>query len=361
MSEYEGFVRAVLRRSLRICPKENVIVESWNHGLDIAREFVYQLRAIGARPMNLVEDEEGYWRAVETLPVSKLGHVSKAEWSAISNADAYVFIPGPADIDRYRKNMPRAGSATAYNAEWYRRAKKAGLRGARILLGYATRERAASYGFDLQGWRANLLAAGSVDFSSIGRRGRRVGKLLSAAAEVVLTAPNGTDLTFRLRGRPAQVNDGIVDEADVKAGEFMENVPPGTVYVTPEEGSAEGTIVFDRPAYRSGLTIPDVRMEFRDGHATWTAGVNSEIVRTSWDRAKGGKDRLGFLSAGLNPLAAYGFLQDDLVAGAVGIDIGDNSEFGGRNKSDFSFGSQLSKATLRVGGKTVVDAGRLVP
>lgn len=360
MSEYEGFARAVLRRSLRIRPKETVIVESWNHGLDIAREFVYQLRAIGARPMSLFEDEDGYWRAVETLPASKLGQVSKAEWSALAAADAYIFIPGPADIARYRKNMPKAGSATAYNDEWYRRAKKTGIRGARILLGYATPERAASYGFDLQGWRANLLAAGSADFAAIGRKGRRVGKVLSSSAEVTVTAPNGTDLAFRLRGRHARVYDGVVDEADVKEGEFMENVPPGTVYVIPDEGTADGTIVFDRPAYRSGLSIPDVRMEFRDGRAMWTAGANSEMILNSWNRAKGGKDRLGFLSVGLNPLAAYGFLQDDLVAGSVGIDIGDNAEFGGRNRSDFSFGSQLSGATLRVGGKTLVDAGRLV-
>jgi len=43
---------------LHIQPKENVIVECWNHGLDAAKEIVYQLRAVGARPMLLLEDEE---------------------------------------------------------------------------------------------------------------------------------------------------------------------------------------------------------------------------------------------------------------------------------------------------------------
>src|SRR3990172_4410295 len=247
MSEYEGFVRAVLRRSLRIRPKENVIVESWNHGLDIAREFVYQLRAIGARPMNLVEDEEGYWRAVETLPASKLGHVSKAEWSAISNADAYVFIPGPADIDRYRKNMPRAGSATAYNAEWYRRAKKAGLRGARILLGYATRERAASYGFEFDPWRAMLVRATSADLGPIARKGKKLATLLSKEAEVEITRPNGTRLTLELSGRKARTDDGIVDAQDLKAGHFMTNVPPGYAIVSPDESTGEGTFPAHMP------------------------------------------------------------------------------------------------------------------
>jgi len=160
MSEYEALARNVVRRSLRIRPKENVIVECWNHGIDVARAFVYEIRAAGARPLWLFEDEPTYWRSIETLPTTKLGQVSKSEWSALSAADAYIFIPGPADITRYKKNLPKSGAATAYNAEWYRRAEKAGLRGARVLLGYVTQERAASYGLDHAAWRSMILDAG---------------------------------------------------------------------------------------------------------------------------------------------------------------------------------------------------------
>ena len=55
-SDYEALAKNVVRRSLHIQPKENVIVECWNHGLDAAKEVVYQLRAVGARPMLLLED-----------------------------------------------------------------------------------------------------------------------------------------------------------------------------------------------------------------------------------------------------------------------------------------------------------------
>jgi len=360
MSDYSPLVRNVLRKSLRIRPKESVIVECWNHGLDAAREFVYQLRAAGARPMLLFEDEATHWRSVETLPASKLGQVSKSEWAALEDADAYIFLPGPADIARYRKNLGRMAAATGYNSEWYRRAEKAGLRGARILLGYASPERAASYGFDHDAWIASLLAAGSGDFTGIARAGRRIAAILSEASEVEVLAPNGTDFTFRLRGRPARSDDGIVDADDLKAGEFITNVPPGYVWVTPDETSGEGTVVFDRPAYTLGLTIPDVRFDFRDGRATWSAGANSEALRAQYERATGSRNRLAFLQIGLNPAARYGFLNDDLVAGAVEIDIGSNSEYGGRNRTDFSLGARLSQATVRVGKKILVDGGRLV-
>jgi len=145
----------------------------------------------------------------------------------------------------------------------------------------------------------------------------------------------------------------------VKDGEFMTNVPPGYVIVCPGETSAEGIVQFDRPVPYLGLQVTDVAFQFKDGKATWSAGTNEESIRSQYDRATGAKDRLGWLQIGLNPAASYGFLQDDLVAGAIEIGIGDNSEYGGKNHSNFGFQGRLTNATVRVGKKVVVDKGRL--
>lgn len=359
MSDYEAFAKNVIRKSLQIKPKENVIVETWNHGFDAAKEFVYQLRAVGARPMFLFEDEETHWRSVDSLPPTKLGQVSKSEWSALAEADAYVFFPGPADIARYRANMGKMGAATAYNSDWYTRGRKAGLRGARVLLGYVSPERAQSYGFEYAPWRSMIVEAGSADFGAISRKGHRLADLLSKEDEVRVTSANGTDLTFGLKGRAATCDDGIVDAADLKKGNFMTGVPGGQSYVAPDEGSAEGTVVADLPMPYLGTLARGIRMDFEDGKATWSAESGADAFRASFEKATGAKDRLAAISVGLNPAMRYGFLQDDLVAGGVEISIGDNSEFGGKNKSSFSLAARLSQATVKVGRKTVVDGGRL--
>lgn len=361
LREYEGLAAAVVRRSLRIRPGESVVVECWNHGLDLAKEIVFQVRSIGARSMLLFEDEGTYWRSVESLPTTKLGQVSESEWAALAKADAYIFIPGPADIGRYRKNLPKSQVATAYNAEWYRRAERAGLRAARPLLGYVTRERAAAYGFDYDAWRTMVIAASTTDFAPIARRGKRIQRLLSKAGDVEITSPNGTHVTFRLGGRPAILDDGIVDAADVRAGEFICNVPPGSAYVAAEESSAEGTLIADLPEAYMGSLVTGIRFEFRDGHAGWSADDSpaTDRMRASFDKAGGHKDRLGGLSVGLNPAATYGFLQDDLVAGACQVWIGSNTDEGGRNKTGFSLSGKLSGATVRIGRQTLIDAGRL--
>src|SRR2546429_8701522 len=114
MSEYEALAKNVVRRTLHIQPKENVIVETWNHGLPIATEVVYQVRAAGARPMLLFEDEDTYWKSVTTLPESKLGQVGSHEWKAMSEADGYVFIPGPADITKIREAGEKHTAASPY-------------------------------------------------------------------------------------------------------------------------------------------------------------------------------------------------------------------------------------------------------
>jgi aminopeptidase len=359
MDEYEALAKNVVKKSLKIQPKENVIVESWNHGFDAARAIVYQLRAIGARPMVLFEDEDTYWRSVETLPASKLGHVSASEWAALAEADAYVFFPGPADILRYRKNGEKMNAATRYNSEWYKRGRKSHLRGARVLLGYVSPERAQAYGFDFAPWRSMILDAASADLNVIARKGRVLRDLLSREAELEVSAPNGTRLSLELKGRKARLDDGIVGPDDIKEGEFMTNVPPGASWVAPDESVGEGEFVADLPTPYLGRMIHGLRFSFADGKAKWSADSGAETTQGLFDKATGAKDRIAAINIGLNPAVRYGFLQDDLAAGSVEVSIGDNTEWGGKNTSSFSLSARLSHATVRIGKKTVVSAGRL--
>ena len=361
MSEYESLAKNVIKKTLHVKPKENVIVESWNHGLQVAAEFVYQLRAAGARPMFLFEDEATAWRSIATLPKSKLGHVGSHEWKAVGEADAYVFIPGPADISKVREVGSEKWSAfTGYNSDWYKRAKKNRLRGARIALGYATKQRADAYGFDLDAWRSMLLDASSVDPSEILRRGRKVQAALAKKGRLEISAPNGTRFSCDLVGREAGIEDGVVSEEDLDDGENVANIPAGEAYVVPDERSAEGTIVFDRPLAYLGRWVRGISLAFDGGRlAKWSATENADLIQKQWDAAKGDRDRLGYVDIGVNPRGRQGFLQDVIAAGNVYVAVGDNEEAGGKNKTDFFLGSSLSNATVTVNGKPIVTDGAL--
>jgi len=361
--DYRQVARTAVRKSLAVKKGENVIVETWNHGLPIAKEVIYELRDVGATSLLLFEDEETYWRSLKELPKQKLGQVGSHEWAAMKEADAYVFVPGPADVARIREiGWEKYDAATAYNLKWYKNAERWGLRGVRISLGYATQQRANSYGFDWAAWQQMLVAACGADPKAIGTKGRRLEKVLGTAGQVHVTAPNGTDFTFDLPGRSCEVNDGVTDKRDIAEGNNMCNLPGGSVYTTADERSGEGTFIAERPVGYLGRWMRGVSFTFEGGRLDrYEVGEGGEHLAEQFRKDKDpGKSRLAGLTIGLNPALRYGFLQDASVAGAFHLGFGANEEGGGKNRGDFYLGGTVTNATVSVGGKEILRAGALV-
>jgi len=360
MLSYDALARCVISSTLGIQSGDDVIIETWDHGLPIADAFIYHLRALGAHPMLLFEHEAAFWKSSESIPEDKLGKVGEHEWAAIEKAKGYVFIPGPADIRRIWKNPSRFGSATSYNEEWYQRAKRYRLKAARIALGYATQHRARAYKLSLPAWQRRLLDASTIDPTVLKDRVARLSAMLQNG-QVKITAPNGTALNLRLAGREAYAEDGIVDEADLDNGRNVANIPGGNILVCPDESYADGTVVFDRPTAYMGRWVGGVRFEFKNGQLTnYRARLNADRLKTSYEKASGEKNKIAAIGIGVNPNARTGFLQDGIAAGTVTVAIGGNDDIGGVNKTDFYFPGTLTKATLTVNDSTIVRNGRLV-
>lgn len=354
----EELVRVALKDRVRLKRGENLLIESWPHGLEIAKEAVFQARAMGAHPMLIVEDEETLFRSLDALRpgATKAG---AHEWAALSKANAYMFIPGPADLPRAWAMGSKWGAAYPSNSEWYTRAKRAKLRGVRILYGWTSPERAAAYGLDLAAWRQMVLEASCVRPSEIRPKGRALARILTKGKKVKVTAPNGTDFSIGLCARPAQVDDGSVSEQDVKDGENMSQAPAGQLWVAPDEKTAQGRFVADRPSLSMGRPVRGSQFEFKAGKlVASTFAEGGDRFEAAFGKAKGHKDRVGMLIFGLNPKVRAGFPQDAVASGVVAMTLGYNDELGGANKTQFQFLAPLASATVEVDGTKVVDGGR---
>jgi spermidine/putrescine-binding protein len=88
--------------------------------------------------------------------------------------------------------------------------------------------------------------------------------------------------------------------------------------------------------------------------------LNANLLKASYEKASGEKNRIAVLGVGVNPKARSGYLQDSLASGVVTIGIGGNDDIGGANKTDFYFAGVLTKATLTVDGNTIVKNGKLM-
>ncbi len=360
----EALARVLLGSAIGVKRGENVLIETWTHTIPYAAACVIETRRRGAFPLLLYEDEVAYWRSMDEAPRSHLGRVGSHEWAALAKTNAYVFFPGPADRPRLDRFSSRErGQVLGYNAEWYRRAARAKLRGARSLLGYASDAQAARWHVDGMTWREQLVRASvEVDLATLRRESIRVSAKLKGGRELRLTAANGTDLALKLKGRSPLADDGVIDAADVKAGNNMTAHPPGAVAVAVDERSARGIVVANRPSFLRSGRAEGGQWEFEAGRLTsfsFTDGQASFEERV--DELAPGWDRAGIFSIGLNPSLGPGTpMVEDQEAGATTIAIGGNKFYGGTNASPFLAWLAVGEATVAVDGKPVVDRGKIL-
>jgi leucyl aminopeptidase (aminopeptidase T) len=79
-----------------------------------------------------------------------------------------------------------------------------------------------------------------IDYGTLKRRCVAIKAILDEAEAIHNTAPGGTDIRFGLRGRAAFSDDG-----DFSEGGRGGNLPAGESFISPENGTAQGEIVFD--------------------------------------------------------------------------------------------------------------------
>lgn len=357
--------RLVLDKTLRVHRGDNVIVEAWTEAVPWARPFIAEARKKGAHPMFLYEDEPTFWASLEAGASRATGQVGSHEWAALGKTAAYVFFFGPAEWPRY-DDLPDAKTRGVgdYNGDWYRRAAKAKVRAARLYLGRTSAAAAQRWQVDLDAWRAELTRASLVPPADLHRAGTRIAQRLRSGKTVKITQPNGTDVTFRLGGYAVQLDDAMVDEADLKAGNNVATIPGGVVGVAIDHTSAEGTVVGNHPVYPDGARGPvsDARWTFRDGRLVDPSfGTGAESVEEAYAKApKTGRDRLSYFSIGLNPELSRSPQMEDQVRGAVMFRLGGNQFVGGKNPSPFVTWAVVTGADVTVDGRPVVSAGNLV-
>jgi leucyl aminopeptidase (aminopeptidase T) len=364
-----AFARNVLRNSLLLRRGENLLVETWSGTQTWAESLVLEARILGARPMLVVEDESTYWRGVEEAPASHLGQVGSHEWAALKACDAHVYLWGPYDTTR-EEALPSSVQSRimANDHEWFRLVQRSGIRSIRWDLGRTSEVWAHRYGVDLAKWRSELIEGATIDPRPMRRDGRHLAEKFRTAKSVHITHKNGTDLTLRLAGRRARVDDGVLDEDDVRAGNVVQVIPSGVTVVTVDERFADGTFISEGPGgvafseNHNQIPLSGARWSFRNGKLTdYSFEQGESDFRKAYRAAGPGKERPGLISVGLNPSTTSIPLLFDQERGVISLTVGRNSEMGGHTRGPrFVAYSPIRKADLALDGTPVLRNGELV-
>jgi len=185
-----------------------------------------------------------------------------------------------------------------------------------------------------------------IDYEALGLRCGAVSRILSAAESVRISSPGGTDVNVGLRGRAAKADDGDFS-APGKGG----NLPAGETFISPENGTACGIIVFDGSIslYNKDIIIKTpIHCRIQNGFVTDISGGDeasdlretiTRAERDALDYEKTGRlpkghgaeyaknaRNLGELGIGLNPAARItgGMLEDEKAFRTCHFAVGHN-------------------------------------
>lgn len=360
----QRLAKSIVRSSLRPKEFEPVVISTYPHTIELAEQITLECQRLGADPLMVLDTDAAFYGQFKSYSDANLKTCSSHCTGLLEYVRSYVWLGGPEDPGPMART-PREKFAAMFEGEnaHYEKSLVKKPKNVNVAVGTVTRERARVYGFNYAKWKGMVEAAIAVDYGRLERAGKRASSLLSSGAEVRVTADNGTDLRFRLAGagRRVEVNDGVISDEDLAAGSTDASLPAGEAWVAPVEASAQGTFVSDVGIPQMGRLIEGLAWTFQDGRVVeLTAKRNLAASQAGWETGTGAKDMFGSFAVGLNPRVRPGFLQNAAAAGTVTIGIGENRGIGGTNASSYGFASQLSSATVEIGGRVVIDRGRWV-
>lgn len=195
------------------------------------------------------------------------------------------------------------------------------------------------------------------DYDAMRPRCAAMADQFTEASEAQVTADNGTDTVFGLEGRTGNSHAGVVEEP----GEFSAciNIEAN---VSPVEGTAEGTVVFDGaiPNLDIGVLEEDVRMEIEDGRVVDVEGGREadRIARVWAEQDVDAVYNIAQLAVGMNPECTEfnGWAQNDHgVYGSAHVGIGTSVTLGGVTRAPVHFDAMLAEPTLALDGEVVLE------
>ena len=227
------------------------------------------------------------------------------------------------------------------------------------------REAATSSGArvaSMPGFTHEMLAPGgpmAVDHNQMAVDCQRFADLMTAAEEVHIRTPHGTDLRFSLKGRKGNVDHGLYQEVGTWG-----NLPAGESYAAPLEGTGEGRLVvpagwFPGLKEEMVLTISKGLVVSLEGGGKVGDDFRGLLDFESDDPIVLARRNIAELGIGTNPNARRpdNVLEAEKIMGTVHVAIGDSSHMGGVVEADLHEDFILPEAELIFDGKTIIRDG----
>jgi leucyl aminopeptidase (aminopeptidase T) len=367
-TDLEQLAGRVVTQSAGVKEGEIVLINGQPTDGELLEDLAVNVRKVGGFPIVTYDTDRLDKRLFFDVPPQYDAQPDKAGMGLAGLANVVINISDSATEDLLAGADPARMAARAKAGEAINQALlKRGVR--TVELGnnlYPTPWRAQRYGMSADDLSKLFWNGVNMDYTAVQAQGDRVKAALAAGDEVHVTNPNGTDLTLHIKGRPVLVSDGVLSDAERKAGGAAASIylPAGEVYTTPVAGRAEGKVVQTHTFFR-GKPIDNLTLTVSGGKVTAMTGSGDGWAdyKAAYDATTDPrKDAFGFIDLGINPnvrLPADSTIGSWVPAGAVTVGAGNNSWAGGDNTVPWGSVLFLPGSTVTLDGKTIVDNGAL--
>jgi leucyl aminopeptidase (aminopeptidase T) len=196
------------------------------------------------------------------------------------------------------------------------------------------------------------------DYQRIREISERLADILTKASKASLTTDLGTNIELEITGRKAIADTGILIQPGA-----IGNLPAGEVFCAPLEDKGDGVLVFNVSMGGVGRLHEQIQVEVREGKViSIKGGSEAKDFESILEQGDANAFNIAELGIGTNPEAIKpigNLLVDEKLMGTVHIAFGDNSHFGGLQKSNIHIDGVISKPTLKLDGEVIIDAGKV--
>lgn len=368
--DVEQLATRIVTQSAGVQEGEVVLISGLSRDADLLEALAVAVRKQGGHPWLMYSSERLRKRLFFDVPAKYDSQVDPAELAMVKFAKVAINIGNGQTVDLFEgadpARMAARGEAGVTVAEAVR---AAGMRSVEIGNGlYPTTWRAERMGLE-QAALSKLFWEGiNLDYTQLQQQAEALRATLASARDVHVSHPNGTDIRFSIAGRKVVSSDGLISEADRKAGgaALAVYLPAGEVMTSAVRGSANGKLVQTANFYR-GKPVDNLTLEFKDGKLVSMSGGGAGYAgfKAEYDAVKlAGKDEFSAFDLGINPniqLPAEAKVGNWVPSGMVTLGVGNDIWAGGSNNVPYSQDIHLAGATVTLDGAVLVDKGVLKP
>ena len=191
-----------------------------------------------------------------------------------------------------------------------------------------------------------------IDYENLRKKSIQLKNILFKAKKIKIITDLGTNIIFEIGNREIDIDDGILDSKCA-----FGNLPAGEVDFSPI--NSNGIYIVDASFPTFGKLNSPLTFYVSNGLVTKIIGKNSKELISNLNKIGKNAYIIAELGIGINPKAKIigNVLEDEKVLGTCHIAIGNNVFYGGSNDVPIHLDGVITKPTIYVDGKKVMEKG----